>query len=113
VDVAFRGSLTGQMGVPDRLKAAGWTEDTVSHWARLLDAADAPCIAPNRIFVALGTMDEITPFTSGRDLVRRWDIPAGNWWTREQGHFSVGLGIAAQPDPLQQAVAVTLEAVGQ
>lgn len=112
-EVAFRGALTRQMGVPDRLNAAGWTEETVAHWARLLDAADAPCIEPDRICVALGTMDEITPFRSGRDLVRRWNIPAGNWWVREQGHFSVGLGIAAAPDPLQQAVALTLGAAGQ
>ncbi|RVU35836.1 hypothetical protein EOI86_11260 [Hwanghaeella grinnelliae] len=112
-DVAFRGSLTGQMGVPKKLNEAGWTEETVAHWARLLDAADSPCIPPDRICAALGTMDEITPFNSGRELIRRWNIPAGNWWVREQGHFSVGLGITAEPTPLHQAVSITLAAAGR
>jgi hypothetical protein len=101
--VAYRGALTGGIGVPETLRAAGWTEDAVAPWAPLLDARPAPGLAPGRIVLVLGDVDAITPYESGLDLARTWQIPDSNLWTRNQGHFSVSLGITAAPDPLHRA----------
>ncbi|NMM43431.1 hypothetical protein HH303_03000 [Rhodospirillaceae bacterium KN72] len=101
-EVAYRGSLTGSMGVPQALAQAGWTEETVGRWSPLLDAADSPAINPDRIGIVLGDVDEITPYASGEDLVRQWAVPAENVWTRNQGHFTVSLGLTSAPEPLHR-----------
>ena len=104
VEVAYRGSLTMGLGVPDALADAGWTEEKVAHWAPLLDAGAAPCLDPSHITVVLGDEDEITPFVSGKELVRRWDIPSANVSIRRQGHISASLGLPAAPDPLHDTI---------
>lgn len=100
VEVAYRGSLTGSMGVPGALVDAGWTEDRVGRWAPLLNATPQPAIDPARLVLVLGDVDEITPFASGEALARDWAVPEPNIWTRHQGHFSVSLGLTSAPDPL-------------
>ena len=104
VEVAYHGSLTGSMGVPLALEQAGWTEETAGRWSPLLDAATDPAIDPDRIGIVLGDVDEITPYASGEDLVRRWAVPARNVWTRNQGHFTVSLGLTSAPEPLHRFV---------
>ena len=105
-DVTYRGSLTGGLGVPDALRAAGWDEGKAARWAPLLDAGEAPGIDPARILCVLGDVDEITPIASGRDLVTRWGLREENVFTRPQGHFSVALGLTAAPEPLVRGLAL-------
>jgi predicted alpha/beta hydrolase family esterase len=105
-EVAYRGALTGGMGVPDALAQAGWTEDVVAKWTRLLDASRRPVTDPENTLLVLGNVDEITPYASGEALAREWAIPRTNLWTRDQGHFSVSLGITAAPEPLRRAAAL-------
>ena len=108
IEVAYRGSLTGGMGVPAALAANGWSEESVAGWAPLLDAGDRPALSPSRILAVLGDVDQITPYQSGEDLVRRWNISAENVFRRNQGHFTVSLGLTASPDPLHRALDVVL-----
>lgn len=104
VEVAYRGSLTGSMGVSEALIENGWPEDRVARWAPLLNAGEVPGIDPSRIVTVLGDVDEVTPFASGEALARAWQLPPENIWTRNQGHFSVSLGLTSAPDPLQWMV---------
>lgn len=108
VEVAYRGALTGGMGVPDALAAAGWSEETVAGWAHLLDAGPTPAVAPSRIVAVLGDVDRITPYASGEDLVRRWQVPDDQVFRRNQGHFTVSLGLTAAPEPLRACAAMVL-----
>lgn len=105
-EVAYRGALTGGMGVPDALLEAGWTEDAVARWTRLLDAAPRPVTDPAHTMLVLGEVDEITPYASGEALAKKWKIPDDNIWRRDQGHFSVSLGLTASPAPLRRAEAL-------
>lgn len=99
-EVTYRGSLTGGLGVPDALRAAGWDEEKVTRWAPLLDAGPAPGIDADRILCVLGDVDDITPIASGRALVDRWNLRPENVFNRGQGHFSLALGLTASPEPL-------------
>lgn len=105
-EVAYRGALTGGMGVPGALAEAGWTEAAVARWTRLLDASPRLATDPARTMLVLGAVDEITPYASGEALAKEWAIPDGNVWRRDQGHFSVSLGLTAAPAPLRRAEAL-------
>jgi alpha-beta hydrolase superfamily lysophospholipase len=94
------GRLGRLLGLRPRLRAAGWTEDDFARWAPLLDPA-APCPLPaERVRLLLGSADDLLPFAQGVALARRWDLPAGQVTVRRQGHFSVSLGLLAEPAPL-------------
>lgn len=97
---AIDGSLGRMLGLRSRLAAAGWTETELARWAPLLDPA-GPCPLPaERIQVVLGSRDELLPFAQGAALVRRWGLPVTQVTVRRQGHFSVSLGLLAEPQPM-------------
>lgn len=99
-DVAFEGVLSAGVGLPEAAARAGWTEAALARWAPLLDPGPQPAIDPDRVVVVLGRLDTVAPYASGGRLVRRWAVPEANVWRRDQGHFSVSLGLAAAPAPL-------------
>ena len=100
--VAFEGALTRGLGMTQALEAQGWTAERLHEWNPLTDADGEPAIDPRRIVVALGTADDVTPFDGGAELMRRWQVPERNQFHRNQGHFSLALGLFPDNAPLRR-----------
>lgn len=98
--VAHSGSLASAVDLAPQIEAAGWTADELLHWVPLLDPQAAPVMDPARIVMVLGHADDVTPSAGGQALARRWRVPAANVFAREQGHFSVSLGLLRDRAPL-------------
>ncbi len=71
-----------------------------ARWAPLVEPVAKPAVGGERIVVRLGTVDNVTPFAGGMDLVHKWAVPEDNLFLRPQGHFSASLGLARDPAPL-------------
>lgn len=106
VDGALRGSLTELLGVMDHLKEAGWTDGELDRWRPLVEPGATPALDPQRIVMALGDADTITPFSGGMTLARRWNTPSANLFVGHQGHFSTALGLYRNNLPLDRAAEI-------
>ena len=100
------GSLCRGVGFKAELERTGWSTDDLNHWSPLLDPTQMPVMVPDRIVVALGKADDLMPYAGGRALVDRWQVPDGNVFARPQGHFSVPLGMFAEPAPIERFLTV-------
>ena len=106
MSVTMEGSLTRALGIPGLLRDAGWDEAALARWMPLLQPGPTPGIAPERIVALLGSRDEITPYASGMDLMRAWNVPPGNLFMPRRGHFSAALGLYHDPAPFDRLRAV-------
>ncbi|MBT6512227.1 MAG: hypothetical protein HOL02_17480 [Rhodospirillaceae bacterium] len=88
------------------LSQAGWTREISQDWLPLLAPVGEPGIAPDRIVMALGTADNITPYASGGAFAKRWRIPPENLLETWQGHFSKALGLGHNPAPIERLCAI-------
>jgi pimeloyl-ACP methyl ester carboxylesterase len=104
--VAVEGVLSRRVGVPAAMARAGWTEAEVARWLPLIEPGAVPAIEPGRIVSVLGTADRVTPFESGRELARRWALPAANLFVYPQGHFSMPVWLVRHDDPLRRLLAI-------
>ena len=102
----YDGALARALGLGRQLADHGWTRDTVAHWRPLLEPSGPPAVASDRIHLLLGRADEVTPFESGQRLVRIWGLPEENVIVRNQGHFTLGLGLLVDPGPLHAFAAL-------
>jgi hypothetical protein len=97
-------TLDGRLGrllrLRRRLHDAGWGEPELARFAPLLDPLGPAPLPPERIAVVLGAADTLLPFGQGAALVRRWGLPAERATVRRQGHFTISLGLLADPAPL-------------
>lgn len=99
------GSLGRLLDLRAKLRAAGWTESELARWAPLLDP-QGPCpLPPERVRLVLGAADRLLPFGQGTALALRWRLPAERVTVRRQGHFTVSLGLLADPTPLTELLA--------
>ncbi|MPZ10174.1 MAG: hypothetical protein GEU89_08145 [Kiloniellaceae bacterium] len=105
-DVAFQGSLAAAIGLPARLAAQGWTEADVGRYLPLMEPRGEPAMASGKIVMVLGEADDLTPFSGGLALARRWQVPPVNLFLRPQGHFSVAFDLARRPQPLDRLVEI-------
>ena len=105
LDIATEGSLTRGVGLPGQLVAAGWSDSELSRWLPLLEPAPEPPLPPERIFLLLGSSDDLTPYPGGVELGRAWRLPEANLFVRRQGHFSVSLGLLHDSAPIDRLVA--------
>jgi pimeloyl-ACP methyl ester carboxylesterase len=105
-DLAERGSLARAIGLPARIRAAGWSETEIERWLPLLEPRGAPVMPGANIVMLLGRCDDLTPFDGGAELARRWGVPEANLFQRRQGHFSVSLGLGHDPAPLARLTAL-------
>lgn len=94
------GSLGRLLRLRPRLQAAGWTEQALARWAPLLNPQEGPALPAERIRLLLGSADKLLPFAQGAALARLWNLPSERVTVRRQGHFSVSLGLLADPAPL-------------
>ena len=105
-EVAWDGGFATGFGTAKAFTGVGWTRDKVAEWLPLTAPVGEPGIDPNNIVMALGSADAITPYAGGAAFARRWGIPAGNLFVSWQGHFSVPLGLARDPRPIERLVAL-------
>jgi pimeloyl-ACP methyl ester carboxylesterase len=102
MDVAHSGSLASAVNLAPQIEAVGWTADELRRWLPLLEPQQAPAMDPSKVIMVLGHADDVTPSAGGKALARRWQVPATNIFAREQGHFSVSLGIQRDRAPLER-----------
>ena len=105
-EVAFEGSLANALGLPAELAAQGWQEADIERYLPLMEPRRAPVMAPDKIVMTLGDADDLTPFSGGLALARRWQVPPANLFLRHQGHFSVAFDLARRPQPLDRLVEI-------
>jgi hypothetical protein len=101
-DVAFNGSLASLIGLPARLQAQGWTDADIERYLPLMEPRGEPVMPPEKIVMALGEADDLTPFSGGLALARRWQVPPANLFLRRQGHFSVAFDLARRSQPIDR-----------
>ncbi|WP_340117262.1 hypothetical protein [Pelagibius sp. 7325] len=104
--VAFQGSLAAAIGLPDRLREKGWSLDDIDRYLPLMEPRGEAVMAPDKIVMALGEADDLTPFDGGLALARRWQVPPANLFLRNQGHFTVAFDLARRPQPLDRLVEI-------
>ncbi len=100
--VAHGGSLASAVDLAPQIEAVGWTADELIRWLPLLEPQQAPVMDPTKVIMVLGHADDVTPSAGGKALARRWQVPAANVFARDQGHFSVSLGIQRDRAPLER-----------
>ena len=105
-----RGGLGKSLDMRRRLAQAGWSEETIAPWMALAEPHGDPALPPERIIVALGDKDRVTPYAGGLALTERWRIPPQNRFISRRGHFSASLAIAEPGGPLERLVEVLGEA---
>ena len=97
----YEGALPAALGMRPRLTEAGWDEAGIAAWLGLLEPQGRPLLAPERIFMLIGEADEVAPAETALALARRWALPEANvLLRRHQGHFTLDLGVTADPAPL-------------
>lgn len=102
---AYDGALARALGLPQRLAEAGWDEAALDPWIALVEP-QACAVPSGRTVLLLGRADRVTPFAGGCLLAERWQVPPENLFIRRQGHFSVSLGLSADPAPLRRLAEV-------
>ena len=109
-DVAFGGALSEALGLDKALSAGGWSADDLQRVSRLIDPADAPAVAPNRIVSALGAVDRWLPFKDGLEVTRRWKLPEANVFRYAVGHLGMPVRLIRDPAPFVRLRQVMNEA---
>lgn len=111
-DVAFEGSLTRSLGVPDAMRHAGWSVADVKPWLPLLEPTCPPALPPDRIIVVLGEADDVTLIEGGEALVRQWRVPEENIFRCPAGHFSTSIGLGRDAAPMRRLLQAMKGATG-
>ena len=97
--------MSRDLGVDEQFQQAGWDDDALKTWLPLLEP-EAPCMAPEKIVLVLGMVDDLTPYPGGKDLAKRWGVPEENVFDSEHGHFSASLNVLRDPRPLDRFAAL-------
>jgi hypothetical protein len=100
IEATVAGSLPRALGVFPRLSELGWTQAVLRRWSPLVEPHGKPVMPPGNIVMVIGTSDDVTPSDGGLALAEDWGVPTGNLFLRDQGHFSVGLGLERATAPL-------------
>jgi hypothetical protein len=100
--LSFDSSIARLIGVPAAIAAAGWTRAMFDRWRPLADPVGDPPLAHEDIIMILGRTDDVTPFSRGLALARRWHIPEQNLFLRPAGHFSAALDLVRDQAPLHR-----------
>lgn len=105
-EVAWDGGFATGFGTARAFSEVGWSRDKVAQWLPLTAPVGKSGIDPERLVMALGSADTITPYAGGAAFARRWAIPPENLFVSWQGHFSVALGLARDPRPIERLAAL-------
>lgn len=104
--VTFEGSLTRALGVPQAIRAGGWSVAEINRWQPLLDPVDEPAVDPARIVVVIGRSDDVTLTEGGEALVEAWRLPVENVFRAPAGHFSTSLGLTRDAAPFTRLLQI-------
>jgi len=105
-EVALDSAFAKGFSAMAALEQAGWDRAKVQSWMPLVAPLGEPGVDPDRIVMALGTADTITPYRGGSAFARRWRIPPENLLESWQGHFSKAFGLARDPAPIERLCAI-------
>jgi len=106
LEIATEGALGRVFAIHTAAERAGWTPELLARWSPHLDPVGEPCLAADRIVLALGAVDDVTPFDGGTKLARRWQVPEENVFVRKVGHFSAPVSFYRHPEPVKRFEAV-------
>jgi pimeloyl-ACP methyl ester carboxylesterase len=105
-ELAFDGSLATKLSRLDRMVSVGWDREELASMEGLLRPLDSPGLPPEKIVMALGDVDTVTPYPGGRALAETWGIPAENLFVTHRGHFSASLGLCRDSGPLDRLCSI-------
>ena len=105
-ELAFDGSLAAKVSLQDRMVSVGWDRDELTSMEGLLRPSNNPGLPPEKIVMALGEVDTVTPYSGGRSLAETWNIPAQNLFVSQRGHFSASLGLCRDSEPLDRLCSI-------
>ena len=63
-------------------------------------------VSPDRIVMALGAADTVTPYPGGANLAMTWEVPPQNLFIRPRGHFTLGLNTYNDTAPIRRLVEI-------
>jgi hypothetical protein len=106
VGLATSSALAGGLGIPDAMRAAGWTPEALDSWRSFVKVAESAPLPPENIVAALGRRDVVLPFELGASLVARWKLPERNVFVGEAGHFSTQLGSIVDWRPVRRILEI-------
>lgn len=100
--VAVDSELADIFRLREALEEAGWSAEMLDRYKPLTDPLGPPAMKPDRIVMVLGRADSVTRYDEGARLAERWEVPQSNLFVRDQGHFSVPLGLMHDNAPLRR-----------
>lgn len=106
--LAFSSSMAQAAGLDVSVAAAGWTAETFSPYAALVEPSAAPPIDPAAISMVLGTDDTVTPYADGLALARAWKIPESNLVIAGRGHFTSSIAMVLPGSALDKLAGALL-----
>ena len=101
-DALVHGSLARMFGSQQKRLDAGWSDDLLQHYLKILEPTRGPVMPAEKIVAVLGRHDTATPFASGLALLDRWQVPAENRTLWRCGHFTVPMRLARDSRPLRR-----------
>jgi hypothetical protein len=101
-DALVHGSIAKLFGALEAKHERGWSVATVAEYLRALDPPAQPSLAASSIVSILGKHDTATPFSSGLELIDRWQLPQENRFIWPQGHFSLPIALTRNDTPLRR-----------
>ena len=110
VETVLRGSVARVLGAEQVLGRHGWSSNDVEPWRPILEPQGPPSMSPDRVVMALGAADTLTPYPGGAALARAWDVPPQNLFVRPRGHFTLGLDAYNDAAPLRRLAEIVVQA---
>ena len=102
VETTLRGSMASAFGAERVIKEHGWSPEEVEPWRSLLEPQEQPVVSPDRIVMARGMADTVTPYPGGANLAMTWEVPPQNLFVRPMGHFTLGLDTYNDTAPIRR-----------
>jgi hypothetical protein len=102
--LAFESGIAHGIGLPEALHAGGWNEANLSAFGALTDPGLMAPLLPANIIMVLGRFDTVTPCRRGAALAEHWNLPGGNLFLYDRGHFTVPIGIFRDQASLERLV---------
>ena len=112
VETALRGSVARALGAERVIEEHGWSPDDVEPWRPVLEPQGRPAVSPDRVVMALGAADTLTPFSGGAALALAWDVPPQNLFIRPRGHFTLGLNTYNDTAPMRRLAEIVEDLAG-
>ncbi|QEX16200.1 hypothetical protein FRZ44_14920 [Hypericibacter terrae] len=100
--LAVESSISRQVGLPQALHEAGWSEANLNAFAGLTDPGLIAPLPPSNIIMVLGRADTVTPCKRGASLAEHWNLPGRNLFLYNRGHFTVPIGMFRDQEPVER-----------